>query len=67
MNHCDAYLFSDIDAGGAWWPDPEFTDWEDGWDALEWNNSGIDTVTQIQTRLMSQQYESLIRKTKFGR
>ena len=27
----------------------------------------MDTVTQIQTRLMSQQYESLIRKTKFGR
>ena len=27
----------------------------------------MDTVTQIQTRLMSQQYESLIRKTKFGK
>ena len=27
----------------------------------------MDTVTQLQTRLMSQQYESLIRKTKFGR
>tara|TARA_Y100000287_G_scaffold77590_1_gene61464 strand:+ start:175 stop:1455 length:1281 start_codon:yes stop_codon:yes gene_type:complete len=27
----------------------------------------IDTVTQIQTRLMSSQYETLIRKTKFGR
>ena len=27
----------------------------------------MDTVSQIQTRLMSQQYESLIRKTKFGR
>ena len=27
----------------------------------------IDTVTQIQTRLMSSQYESLIKKTKFGR
>tara|TARA_Y100000590_G_scaffold223313_1_gene252628 strand:- start:1195 stop:2496 length:1302 start_codon:yes stop_codon:yes gene_type:complete len=27
----------------------------------------MDTVTQIQTRMMSQQYESLIRKTKFGR
>ncbi len=27
----------------------------------------MDTVTQVQTRLMSQQYESLIRKTKFGR
>ena len=27
----------------------------------------MDTVTQIQTRLMSQQYESLIKKTKFGR
>ena len=27
----------------------------------------IDTVSQIQTRLMSQQYESLIKKTKFGR
>ena len=26
-----------------------------------------DTVTQIQTRLMSSQYETLIRKTKFGR
>jgi len=28
---------------------------------------GMDTVSQIQTRLMSQQYESLIRRTKFGR
>ncbi len=27
----------------------------------------IDTVTQIQTRLMSAQYEQLIKKTKFGR
>ena len=27
----------------------------------------MDTVTQIQTRMMSQQYESLIKKTKFGR
>ena len=27
----------------------------------------MDTVTQLQTRLMSQQYESLIRKTRFGR
>ena len=27
----------------------------------------MDTVSQVQTRLMSQQYESLIRKTKFGR
>ena len=27
----------------------------------------IDTVTQIQTRLMSSQYETLIRKTKFGK
>ena len=27
----------------------------------------IDTVTQIQTRLMSDQYEQLIKKTKFGR
>ena len=27
----------------------------------------IDTVTQIQTRLMSSQYEQLIKKTKFGR
>ena len=27
----------------------------------------MDTVTQIQTRLMSSQYESLIRKTKFGK
>jgi len=26
----------------------------------------MDTVSQIQTRMMSQQYESLIRKTKFG-
>ena len=26
----------------------------------------IDTVTQIQTRLMSSQYEQLIKKTKFG-
>ena len=26
-----------------------------------------DTVTQVQTRLMSAQYESLIKKTKFGR
>jgi len=27
----------------------------------------MDTVTQVQTRLMSQQYEALIKKTKFGR
>jgi preprotein translocase subunit SecY len=27
----------------------------------------IDTVTQVQTRLMSSQYEDLIKKTKFGR
>ena len=27
----------------------------------------MDTVTQVQTRLMSAQYESLIKKTKFGR
>ena len=27
----------------------------------------IDTVTQIQTRLMSSQYEQLIKKTKFGK
>jgi preprotein translocase subunit SecY len=27
----------------------------------------IDTVSQIQTRLMSQQYQSLIKKTKFGK
>ena len=27
----------------------------------------IDTVTQIQTRLMSSQYEDLIKKTKFGK
>ena len=27
----------------------------------------MDTVSQIQTRLMSQQYQSLIKKTKFGR
>ena len=27
----------------------------------------MDTVSQIQTRLMSRQYESLIKKTKFGR
>ena len=27
----------------------------------------MDTVTQVQTRLMSQQYESLIKKTKFSR
>ena len=27
----------------------------------------IDTVTQVQTRLMSGQYEQLIKKTKFGR
>ena len=27
----------------------------------------MDTVSQIQTRMMSQQYESLIKKTKFGR
>ncbi len=27
----------------------------------------MDTVTQVQTRLMSRQYESLIKKTKFGR
>jgi len=26
----------------------------------------MDTVSQIQTRMMSQQYESLIKKTKFG-
>ena len=29
--------------------------------------SAIDTVTQIQTRLMSSQYEQLIKKTKFGK
>jgi preprotein translocase subunit SecY len=28
---------------------------------------GMDTITQIQTRLMSVQYESLIKKTKFSR
>ena len=28
---------------------------------------GMDTITQIQTRLMSSQYESLIKKTKFNR
>jgi len=28
---------------------------------------GMDTVSQIQTRLMSQQYESLIKKTRFGK
>ena len=27
----------------------------------------MDTVTQVQTRLMSHQYESLIKKTKIGR
>tara|TARA_Y100000590_G_scaffold337622_1_gene384632 strand:- start:1719 stop:3020 length:1302 start_codon:yes stop_codon:yes gene_type:complete len=27
----------------------------------------MDTVTQVQTRLMSQQYESLIKKTRFGK
>ena len=27
----------------------------------------LDTVSQVQTRLMSQQYESLIKKTKFGK
>ena len=27
----------------------------------------IDTVTQVQTRMMSSQYEQLIKKTKFGR
>jgi len=27
----------------------------------------MDTVSQVQTRLMSQQYASLIKKTKFGR
>ena len=27
----------------------------------------MDTVTQVQTRMMSSQYESLIRKTKFGK
>ena len=27
----------------------------------------IDTVTQIQTRLMSSQYEQLIKKTQFGK
>ena len=27
----------------------------------------MDTVSQIQTRMMSQQYQSLIKKTKFGR
>ena len=27
----------------------------------------MDTVSQVQTRMMSQQYESLIRKTKFGK
>ena len=28
---------------------------------------GMDTVSQVQTRMMSQQYESLIKKTKFGK
>ena len=28
---------------------------------------GMDTITQVQTRLMSVQYESLIKKTKFNR
>ena len=28
---------------------------------------GMDTVSQVQTRLMSSQYESLIKKSKFGR
>ena len=28
---------------------------------------GMDTITQIQTRLMSVQYDSLIKKTKFNR
>jgi preprotein translocase subunit SecY len=27
----------------------------------------MDTVTQVQTRLMSSQYQSLIRKSKFGK
>ena len=27
----------------------------------------MDTVSQVQTRMMSQQYESLIKKTRFGR
>jgi len=27
----------------------------------------MDTVTQVQTRLMSSQYESLIKKSKFGK
>jgi len=27
----------------------------------------MDTVTQVQTRLMTQQYESLIKKTRFGK
>ena len=27
----------------------------------------MDTVSQVQTRLMSRQYESLIKKTRFGR
>ena len=27
----------------------------------------MDTVSQVQTRLMSQQYETLIKKTKFGK
>ena len=27
----------------------------------------MDTVTQVQTRLMSSQYESLVKKTKFGK
>ena len=27
----------------------------------------MDTVSQVQTRMMSQQYESLIKKTKFGK
>ena len=27
----------------------------------------MDTVSQVQTRLMSQQYESLIKKTRFGK
>ena len=42
-----AGLVSDIDAGGAWWPDAEYTEWEDGWDALAWNNSGLDTTNQM--------------------
>ena len=27
----------------------------------------MDTVSQVQTRMMSQQYETLIKKTKFGK